>query len=92
MQWLIGTHLVLAILNGSTLSCYLRPIRNLRRGLKLLLTSTGRSELAAGIDLVISILQPLRHFLAGLRAVLWSSDLADPACVAARRLLTSRSS
>jgi len=75
MQWLIGTHLVLAILNGSTLSCYLRPIRNLRRGLKLLLTSGGRSELAAGIDLVISILQPLRHFLAGLRAyfgaVIW---------------------
>jgi hypothetical protein len=75
MQWFIGTHLVFAILNGSTLSCYLRPIRNLRRGLKLLLTSAGRSELSVGIDLVISILQPLRHFLAGLRAyfgaVIW---------------------
>ncbi|MEY3174042.1 MAG: hypothetical protein RLZZ436_1956 [Planctomycetota bacterium] len=68
LQWLIGTHLVLAILNGSTLGCYLRPVRNLRRSLRLLLTTDGRRELAAGIDLVLSILQPVQHFLAGLRA------------------------
>jgi len=75
LQWLIGGHLVLAILNGSTPGCYLRPIRNLRRGLRLLLTAAGRRELAAGIDLVLGILQPLQHFVAGLRAffgaVLW---------------------
>jgi hypothetical protein len=75
LQWLIGGHLVLAILNGSTPGCYLRPIRNLRRGLRLLFTADGRRELAAGIDLVLSILQPLKHFVAGLRAffgaVIW---------------------
>ncbi len=75
MQWLIGIHLVLAVLNGSTPGCYFRPVRNLRRGLRLLFTADGRRELAAGIDLVHSILQPLQHFLAGLRAflgaVLW---------------------
>ncbi|MFM7057530.1 MAG: hypothetical protein ACKO2P_11480 [Planctomycetota bacterium] len=75
MQWLIGIHLVLAVLNGSTAGCYFRPIRNLRRGCKLLFTADGRRELAAGIDLVLSILQPLQHFFAGIRAffgaVLW---------------------
>jgi hypothetical protein len=50
MQWLIGTHLVLAILNGST---QLLPAAHSAPAAdwKLLLTSTGRSELAAGIDL-----------------------------------------
>lgn len=31
LQWLIALHLLAAILNGCTVSCFLRPIRNLRR-------------------------------------------------------------
>ena len=75
LQWLIGLHLTLAVLNGSTPGCYLRPIRNFRRGVRLLCTADGRRQLSGGIDAVLSILQPLRHFMLGLKAffgaVLW---------------------
>jgi hypothetical protein len=69
-QWMIAIHLILAILNGSTPGCYLRPIRNFRRGMRLLFTANGRRELSAGIDAVLAVLQPVRHFMLGLRAFL----------------------
>ncbi|MEY3458568.1 MAG: hypothetical protein RL215_1725 [Planctomycetota bacterium] len=75
LQWIVALHLLLAILNGSSPGCYLRPFRNLRRGLRLLFTTAGRQQLAAGIDAVLGILQPVRHFILGLKAffgaILW---------------------
>lgn len=75
MKWIIGTHLLLAIAYGGTIGSFLRPFRNVKWILKATFTSTGRGELSAHIDQLLSVIRPFHHFWLGLKAfigaVLW---------------------
>lgn len=68
MQWVIGVHLLLSVLNGSTAACFLRPLRNLKWLRNSLLTSDGRKDFFDGLNAILNLLRPIQHFLIGLRA------------------------
>lgn len=68
MQWGIGLHVLLSIVNGSTAACFLRPLRNLKWLQKSLLTADGRKDFFEGLNAILNLLRPVQHFLIGLRA------------------------
>lgn len=68
MQWVIGLHVLLSILNGSTAACFLRPLRNLKWLRKSLLTADGRKDFFEGLNAILHLLRPVQHFLIGLKA------------------------
>jgi hypothetical protein len=68
LQWLIGVHLLISILNGCTAGCFLRPLRNLKWLWKSLWTASGRMQFAAGLNAILDLLRPVPHFMMGLRA------------------------
>jgi hypothetical protein len=68
MQWVIGVHLLLGVLNGSTAACFLRPLRNLKWLRTSLLTTDGRKDFFDGLNAILNLLGPIQHFLMGLRA------------------------
>jgi len=55
------------ILNG-TVSCFFRPIRNVRWFLRTTFTRAGRDEMFAGIEQVMQVIKPVHHFWIGLKA------------------------
>lgn len=75
MQWIIALHLLLAILRGGTVGCFLRPLKNIIWFLRKSLTRRGRSEISAGTEQVLQLVKPVQHFWIGLKsfmgAVLW---------------------
>ncbi|MCA9033998.1 MAG: hypothetical protein KDA91_02655 [Planctomycetaceae bacterium] len=70
LKTVTAMHLILAIMNGGTVGCFLRPIRNVRRIGKALVDRTFASERQHWIVEVWGILRPAYHFMLGLKAVL----------------------
>lgn len=74
LQWLVALHLLAAILNGCTVSCFLRPLRNFRR-LLAWRHREKRQQVSEVLQALLTLLSPWQHFVLGLRgffgAVLW---------------------
>ncbi len=74
LQWLIALHLLAAILNGCTVSCFVRPVRNIRRLLSWR-QRAKRQQVSEVLQALLQLLSPWQHFVLGLRgflgAVLW---------------------
>lgn len=74
LQWLVALHLLAAILNGCTVSCFLRPLRNLRR-LLAWRHHEKRQQVTQVLQALLALLSPWQHFVTGLRgflgAALW---------------------
>ncbi len=68
LQWLIGVHLLISILNGCTAGCFLRPLRNLKWLWNSLWTASGRLQFVEGLNAILDLLRPVPHFMMGLRA------------------------
>ncbi len=72
---LIGTHICLALARGGALSCYFRPIKNLRWLLKKRRESDYITHATAAVQDFLSRLRLKHHFWLGLRgfvgAVVW---------------------
>ena len=75
MQTIIAVHLMLAIARGGTVTCFLRPFKNVIWFLRKIFSRNGREEMSAGTEQVLRLVRPVHHFWIGLKAffgaVLW---------------------
>ncbi|MCA9066623.1 MAG: hypothetical protein KDA96_26330 [Planctomycetaceae bacterium] len=69
LQFLTAVHLLLAIGRGGSLSCFLRPLKNLRWMIRRVTSGRYPIILQNRLDQVIAILQPRYHFLLGLKSI-----------------------
>jgi hypothetical protein len=75
LQYIVATHLMLAIARGGTVGCFLRPIKNAIWIFRKVFSAKGRQEMSVGLEQVLELVRPVHHFLIGLKAffgaVLW---------------------
>lgn len=75
VQAMVAVHLLLAIARGGTVSCFLRPFKNVFWILRRIFTRKGREEMSDGTEQVLQLVKPVQHFWIGLKAfvgaVLW---------------------
>lgn len=75
MQTVVSIHLMLAIARGGSVSCFLRPVKNMIWFLRKIFTRKGREEMSEGTEQVLQLVRPVQHFWIGLKAfvgaVLW---------------------
>ena len=61
LQVVILCHLLLAIANGGSFACFLRPIRNLRRFIRDVRSGTYSANVNLWTERLTKVLQPLHH-------------------------------
>ncbi len=70
LQVIIFVHLLLAIANGGSFACFLRPIRNIRRLLKRIRSNDFAPSVNLWTERLTTISQPWHHFLLAVKAVI----------------------
>ncbi len=70
LQVIISVHLLLAIANGGSFACFLRPIRNIRRLLKRVRSNDFAPAVNLWTERLATISQPWHHFLLAVKAVI----------------------
>ncbi|MDG1896195.1 MAG: hypothetical protein P8J37_14930 [Fuerstiella sp.] len=69
LQIVIFSHLMLAIANGGSFTCFLRPIRNIRQLRKRLRSGEFPPAVNLWTDRLTAIFQPWHHFVLAMKAV-----------------------
>ena len=69
LQVIIFAHLLLAIANGGSFTCFLRPIRNIRQLLKRIRSNDFAPTVNLWTERLATISQPWHHFLLAVKAV-----------------------
>ncbi|MCP4786871.1 MAG: hypothetical protein GY903_02630 [Fuerstiella sp.] len=69
LQVIVFVHLLLAIANGGSFACFLRPIRNIRQLLKRIRSNEFAPTVNVWTERLATIYRPWHHFLLAVKAV-----------------------